>query len=364
MRQEDGKTLLRWFEVEQRDLPWRRDNDPYAVTVSEFMLQQTTVAAVKEKYLRWMERFPTPNALAEATTEEVMSYWSGLGYYQRARRLHKVAQTVRESGRFPDSYEGLLELPGFGPYTAAAVASICFERPVLAVDTNVIRVLYRYYALSAEGQDIKAHRELHKATQPVLSWADPGVFNQALMELGASLCSVKEPACLLCPLKQRCRGRVAPGGPQSFPLPKRKKEAKKTQGTALVVQNDENGKILLIQGTSLGLLAQLYQPLLFFEEAEKEHPLSEVMREIAAREERLGEQRFVGQVKYGISGRKMILDCRHMLCDREAFWEMEELLERRQISTLKCSLQEAAGEERFPLSTLTRRVLRKVEESF
>jgi len=363
VRQDDGKALIRWFEVEQRELPWRRDNDPYAVTVSEFMLQQTTVAAVKEKYLRWMERFPTVQVLAEATTEEVMSYWSGLGYYQRARRLHKVAQTVQEWGRFPNDYNGLLELPGFGPYTAAAVASICFERPVLAVDTNVIRVLYRYYALSAEGQDIKAHRELHKATQPVLSWADPGLFNQALMELGASLCSVKEPACLLCPLKQGCLGRVAPGGPQSFPLPKRKKEAKITRGTALVIQNGEDGKVLLIRGTSLGLLAQLYQPLLFFEEGEKEHPLSEAMMEIGRREERLGEQRLIGQVKYGISGRKLILDCRHLLCHPETYGELDGLLERRQIPTLECSLQEAAGKETLPLSTLTRRVLRKVEES-
>lgn len=195
--------LLRWYAANRRDLPWRRTNDPYRIWVSEVMLQQTRVAAVREYYKRFLKRFPTVRALAAATENEVLAAWSGLGYYRRARMIHAAAkQVVSRGGRFPASAEGLRELPGIGRYTSAAIASIAFGERAAVVDGNVERVLLRLTG-KHEGEAL----EFWSVAGELISKERPGDFNQAMMELGATVCAPKSPSCGECPVKRFCLGR-------------------------------------------------------------------------------------------------------------------------------------------------------------
>jgi A/G-specific adenine glycosylase len=212
--QEARAALLAWFGVHRRDLPWRRTRDPYAIWVSEIMLQQTRVAAVMEHYARWMERFPTVAALAAAGEPEVLALWSGLGYYRRARMLHRAAQLVVEAhgGVLPETAAALQALPGIGAYTAAAVASIAFGEPVAVVDGNVERVALRMLGADAlkqwqpETAAGKA-RAVRTLAQSLVDEGEAGDSNQAMMELGATVCLPKAPLCLQCPLQRWCATR-------------------------------------------------------------------------------------------------------------------------------------------------------------
>ena len=197
------KRLLGWFDQHKRDLPWRRDRDPYRVWLSEIMLQQTRVAAVMNHYERFLQRFPTVEKLASAREASVLAAWSGLGYYRRARMLHAAAKTIvqERGGRFPGNAEDLRALPGIGRYTAAAIASIAFEQPIAVVDGNVERVLQRVRGKNLAGE------ELWRAAGELLNRKRPGDFNQAMMELGATVCSPRKPACLLCPVSDLCATR-------------------------------------------------------------------------------------------------------------------------------------------------------------
>jgi A/G-specific adenine glycosylase len=195
--------LLGWFDRHKRDLPWRQDRDPYRVWLSEVMLQQTRVAAVTNHYGRFLQRFPSVEKLAAAREASVLAAWSGLGYYRRARMLHAAAkQIVKEhGGKFPESAEALRALPGIGRYTAAAIASIAFGQPVAVVDGNVERVLQRVHGKNIAGE------ELWRAAGELLSQERPGDFNQAMMELGATVCLPRQPRCLLCPVSDLCATR-------------------------------------------------------------------------------------------------------------------------------------------------------------
>jgi A/G-specific adenine glycosylase len=197
------RALLAWYDRHRRDLPWRRTADPYAIWLSEIMLQQTRVAAVLEHYRIFLERFPTVSALSKASGDDVLAAWSGLGYYRRARMLHQCGREIvaQHGGRFPENSEALRELPGIGRYTAAAVASIAFAEPVAVVDGNVERVLRR-----VSGVDL-AGTECWKRAQELLSPARPGDFNQAMMELGAMVCLPGEPRCEVCPVRRWCATR-------------------------------------------------------------------------------------------------------------------------------------------------------------
>jgi A/G-specific adenine glycosylase len=197
------RALLRWYDFHKRDLPWRRTRDPYLIWLSEIMLQQTRVAAVLDHYRKFLERFPTVQALAATTEDEVLSVWSGLGYYRRARMLHRGAIEVvkKHRGQLPRSCQGLLELPGIGRYTAAAIASIAFGEPVAVVDGNVERVLRRI-----AGNDLSS-AETWPFAQTLLAKSRPGDSNQAMMELGATLCLPRAPKCLACPVKKWCATR-------------------------------------------------------------------------------------------------------------------------------------------------------------
>jgi len=197
------RLLLAWYDVHARDLPWREDRDPYRVWLSEIMLQQTRVAAVIEHYHEFLRRFPTVQKLAAARTSSVLAAWSGLGYYRRARMIHAAAKLiVRElGGHFPKTATALQALPGVGRYTSAAIASIAFEEPVAVVDGNVERVLQRFSGTRL------APEKIWKAAEDLLDRQRPGDFNQAMMELGATVCTPRTPSCLTCPVVDDCATR-------------------------------------------------------------------------------------------------------------------------------------------------------------
>ena len=201
------RRLFAWYEMHRRDLPWRENRDPYRIWISEIMLQQTRVAAVIDHYHIFLQRFPTIEKLATAREASVLAAWSGLGYYRRARMLHAAAKAVvrEHGGKFPETAEGLRTLPGIGRYTSAAIASIAFDQPVAVVDGNVERVQQRLRGSRLTGDD------LWEAANDLLDKKRPGDFNQAMMELGAVVCTPRGPACLTCPVIELCatRGELA-----------------------------------------------------------------------------------------------------------------------------------------------------------
>ncbi len=206
------RQLLEWYARSRRDLPWRRNPDPYSIWVSEIMLQQTRAAVVVERYQAFLERFPTLVSLALAPEEEVLALWSGLGYYRRARMLHKAAQFVanQHQGNLPSSSEELRMLPGIGAYTAAAIASIAYGEVVAVVDGNVERVLCRlegWESGSRKGGGAALKRKIDGLATQLVDPAQPGDFNQALMELGATVCLPRNPQCLVCPVARDCATR-------------------------------------------------------------------------------------------------------------------------------------------------------------
>jgi A/G-specific adenine glycosylase len=240
------KQLHGWFRRFQRDLPWRRTKDPYRIWLSEIMLQQTRVAAVIPYYERFLRRFPKVQALANAPEEEVLRLWSGLGYYSRARNLHKAAQQIVAShaGQFPMIAGDALALPGIGNYTAAAILSIGFGKKLAVLDGNVARVLARLGAIRGDVRESQRWQALQDSADSYLDPVSPGDWNQAMMELGATLCTPKSPQCLLCPVAHFCTGRKL-GIAESLPE-KRKKRANVEVTLAAGVFEDENGWTLLL----------------------------------------------------------------------------------------------------------------------
>ena len=197
------RALLAWYDVNRRALPWRKTRDPYRIWISEIMLQQTRVAVVIERYKEFVRRFPTVQQLADARESAVLAEWSGLGYYRRARNLHAAAKIIAQDKdkKFPRTAEALRALPGIGRYTAAAIASIAFNEPVAVVDGNVERVLTRVLGSTL------AQEEYWDAAQSILDPSRPGDFNQAMMELGATVCLPRQPLCQVCPIRKFCRTR-------------------------------------------------------------------------------------------------------------------------------------------------------------
>jgi A/G-specific adenine glycosylase len=220
------KQLLAWFRQFQRDLPWRRTKDPFRIWISEIMLQQTRVAAVIPYYERFLAHFPKVRALAEAPQEEVLRLWSGLGYYSRARNLQKAAQQIvaRHGGEFPKEEKAAMALSGVGPYTGAAILSIAFNAKHAVLDGNVARVLARLGAVRGDLRESRRWQSLQTTAQELLDPKAPGDWNQAMMELGAMVCTPRAPQCLLCPVAKFCRARQS-GDPESFPQKRKKREA-------------------------------------------------------------------------------------------------------------------------------------------
>jgi len=239
-----SQLLLDWYASGHRDLPWRRTTDPYRIWVSEIMLQQTRAQAVIPYYERFLQRFPSLESLAEAAEPDVLAVWSGLGYYSRARNLRRAAQRMMAAGGFPREYAELRELPGIGEYTAAAIGSIAFGLPHAVLDGNVLRVVAR---VENDAADIGAAGTRERFRAVAQAWLDrkwPGPFNQALMELGATVCLPRNPLCLVCPVAAQCRARQE-GTADQLPVKLRKTEPVRMDGVLLVVRS--RGRVLLRQ---------------------------------------------------------------------------------------------------------------------
>ena len=242
-----NELLLDWYDANARSLPWRGTRDPYRVWLSEIMLQQTRTGAVERYYARFLERFPDVFALADAPEDEVLKLWEGLGYYSRARNLHRAAKRVAERGGvFPGSVEGLMELPGIGPYAARAIASIAYDLPVPALDGNQMRVLSRCFAVE---RVLKTPFDLEREALDCLDRARPGDYNQALMDLGASICIPKRPRCAGCPLFPVCRAKEDPERYPLRPAPVAKREEPRTvflieTPSGIVIRRRDHEKLL------------------------------------------------------------------------------------------------------------------------
>jgi A/G-specific adenine glycosylase len=251
---EAQRRLLTWFAENARDLPWRHDRTPYRVWVSEVMLQQTQVKTVQAYYPRFLARFPTLPALAKASLEDVLKVWEGLGYYSRARSLHRAAKLVVEQhvGALPADVQALRALPGIGAYTAGAVASIAFGIPTPAVDGNVRRVMARILALSTP-----TRTQLEEGVQMWIPEAHPGRFNEALMELGAVVCRAQSPHCLLCPWQEFCKACQL-GSQETFPAPKPRKSIPHYDVAAAVIVR-KDGRILLARRRLEDMLGGLWE---------------------------------------------------------------------------------------------------------
>ncbi len=253
------RRLLRWYAIRHRPLPWRETSDPYAVWLSEIMLQQTQVDTALPYYRRFLERFPTVEALAAAPREEVLKLWENLGYYSRARHLHEAAVLIveRHGGQIPDRWDSLIRLPGIGRYTAGAILSIAYGLPLPAVDGNVRRVVSRLCALEEPLNDPAGARRIEALLAPLIPKRDPGLFNQALMELGALVCRPRDPACADCPLKALCRARAV-GWTDRLPSRERRRAVPHREVVAAVLQG-ERKRLLIVRRPPAGLLGSLWK---------------------------------------------------------------------------------------------------------
>lgn len=291
--------LLAWYAVCRRDLPWRRTRDPYAIWVSEIMLQQTRVETVIPYYERFLARFPTPLALAEAPPDEVLAAWSGLGYYRRARLLLDGARTVAgRGGVVPGDRASLLEVPGIGKYTAGAIASIAFGEPVGLVDGNVARVLARLFLIT-EDMRKQGMRTAERVADAIVARKDPGGWNQALMELGATVCTPRSPSCSICPLAKVCRARAADRqGELPLLSPKTAPTAQRVQSVVAVRPAD--GAILLVRRRPDRLFGGLWEPPAIDGPPRLRGQLATWLP--------VGKLRRVGSVEHVLSHRKLTVD--------------------------------------------------------
>jgi A/G-specific adenine glycosylase len=251
------RALLAWFCANARDLPWRGTRDPYAVWVSEIMLQQTQIATVTPFYQRFLAAFPTHAHLARAPLERVLELWSGLGYYRRARHLHQAAQIIvrQHGGKFPEDYAGARTLPGIGDYTAKAVLSIALNQPYAVLDGNVARVVARLGCQRGNLHQPRFRKAVETELAGLLSRREPGDFNQALMELGQTICLPRGPLCAVCPLAKWCAGHRS-GNPEAFPLPRPRRAAENHHLAVAVIQ--KGSRVAMVRGLAEGLLDDLW----------------------------------------------------------------------------------------------------------
>jgi A/G-specific adenine glycosylase len=277
-----SNVLINWYLTSKRDLPWRKTNDPYRIWLSEIMLQQTRVEQGMPYYFRFIEAFPSVFHLAEASQQEVLKLWQGLGYYSRARNLHDTAKYIAEEcgGIFPDNYKELKKLKGVGDYTASAIASICYNEPVAVVDGNVYRVLARYFGINTPINSSAGVKEFKALATELLDKDNPSAFNQALMEFGALQCKPKNPLCVTCPFNNSClalkENRIS-----ELPVKLKKGKIRHRFFNYLVFHSEEN-TTLLNQRKGKGIWNGLYEfPLI---ETEKQLTSAEFLMEEEFRE--------------------------------------------------------------------------------
>ncbi|WAH36590.1 A/G-specific adenine glycosylase [Alicyclobacillus dauci] len=253
-----GHKLVSWYELHKRPLPWRETSDPYRILVSETMLQQTRVETVIPYYHRFLRRYPDIRALAEADEADVMKLWQGLGYYSRARNLQRAMQTVvsDHGGIIPQDTKQVQALPGVGPYTTGAVMSIAYNQPVAAVDGNVLRVMSRYLGIADPIDDKHVKADITNHVQTAVEHSVPKLFTQALMELGATVCTPRRPQCLVCPVQDECTARSTG---QVDELPRKRPKKKRKQRVIVALWVEQNGELVVEQRGSDGLLAGMWQ---------------------------------------------------------------------------------------------------------
>ncbi len=253
--------LLAWYDDNARDLPWRRTRDPYAIWVAEVMLQQTRVETVIPYYARFLERFPTVDALAGAPLDEVLSCWSGLGYYRRARLLHRGAQHVAARASFPRDADAIREIPGVGRYTTGAIASQAFDLPAALVDGNVARVLARLFAIEDDVKKGAGLRRTWQLAEQLVAGPRPGALNNALMELGATVCVPREPRCTLCPVREACVARRE-GRERELPVASEKAARPRVREVAILLRvrgRDEHERVM-VRRAPTGLFGGMWEP--------------------------------------------------------------------------------------------------------
>ena len=297
--------LLEWYATAKRAMPWRGTRDPYAIWISEMMLQQTQVATATPYWLRWMERFPTVDALAAAPLEAVLAQWQGLGYYARARNLHAAARVVSGElgGRFPETAEGLARLPGVGRYTAGAIASIAFGADTPVVDANVVRVLCRLEGIDDDPKSAAVQARLWQRAGELLPAGRAGDFNQALMELGALVCQPK-PRCEACPWRDNCAAHAS-GTPDAFPARAARKQFTEHRDVCAVVRRGD--AVLLVRRPLDGLWGGLWEmPRVEANPGEESGTAAErACREVAGVDAVAGAE--LVRVRHGVTTRRITL---------------------------------------------------------
>ncbi len=305
--------LVAWFRRHARDLPWRRLRDPWRVLVSEFMLQQTRVEVVTRYFDRFLERFPDARALAGSDEAELLRYWSGLGYYSRARNLMRAAKHVvlHHDGAIPADLEQIRELPGVGRYTAGAVASIAFDIAAPLVDGNVARVLARHFLVEGELRQPHAARRFWELAEEELDRERPGDFNQALMELGATVCLPKTPRCLICPVEKTCAARNA-NAVDKYPTPRARRESVPVRLAAALIRKD--GKVGVVRRKAGSLMGGLFDlpAIELAPEADARKALSRHVSEALGVKVRALEP--LGEVRHTITFRRIRVEV------YDAFW--------------------------------------------
>jgi len=252
------KKLLVWFETELRDLPWRDTKDPYKIWISEIMLQQTQVKKVIPYYLKFIESFPDINSLAQAELSQVLKIWEGLGYYARARNLHKAARQLKNNfnGVFPADFDSIKKLPGIGQYTAAAIMSIAYQQQHAVVDGNVSRVICRIFKINEQPKSGVGKQIIQQRAQKLLATDNPGDYNQAIMELGALVCTPRSPKCEICPVEEFCQAQKS-GQQLDYPAKAPKKQRPHNIIAAGIIHKDD--KILIARRPEEGLLGGLWE---------------------------------------------------------------------------------------------------------
>lgn len=336
------KQLIKWYQENKRDFPWRKDQDPYHIWISEIMLQQTTTETVIPYYNRFLKNFPNVEALASASLEEVYKMWEGLGYYRRAKHIHESAQIILEKyqGVFPYEYDAILSLKGIGEYTAGAISSIAYGKQVPAVDGNVLRIISRYYLIKENISETKVQKKIYQIVQELILNYDASAFNQGMMDLGATICKPVHPLCLECPIQKDC---LAFKKKQMDVLPINIKKIKKQEISYITGIITYQNKYLLIQNPPGGLLENLYG----FVQYDEESPYSFISSFQEEYQQNLMIQAHIKDIKHVFSHRTWRMHVYHFVLDKE----IENMYTLEEINQL-------------PLSTAHMKVLKAYLSSF
>lgn len=316
------KQLIQWYQQNKRDFPWRKDQDPYHIWISEIMLQQTTTETVIPYYIHFLEVFPTIEKLASASLEEVYKMWEGLGYYRRAKHLHESAQIIvdKYDGQFPREYDEILALKGIGSYTAGAISSIAYGKPVPAVDGNVLRIMSRYYLIKENIVELIIQKQIFKIVQELIQGHDASAFNQGLMDLGATICRPVHPQCSICPIQKKCQ---AYRYNQQEVLPISIKKIKKQEIGFITGIITYQNKFLLIQNPPGGLLENLYG----FIQYDVESPYSFITSFQENYQQELKIHSYIKDIKHVFTHRTWFMHVYHFTLNHEikGMYTLEEI---------------------------------------